>query len=73
MDSSEKTELKERVESRRKELEAELERLKADARADARERQRGIEGKLHELQSVLKTGWDRVSEGAARRLNEWLR
>lgn len=71
--TSNKEELKHRVESKRKEFEAELERLKADSSADARDAQSSLEDKLGQIQDTLKDGWDNLTEDAAGKLNDLLK
>lgn len=66
-------ELKHRVEARRKELEAELERKKADAHAAAGEDRRRIERKLEELNTLLRDGWSDLTDAVVGKLNRWLK
>lgn len=69
---SQSQELKERVNAKQKELEAEISRLKADARGGARGQIERLEGKLAEMREVLRDGWDRVTEAGAAKLNRLL-
>lgn len=66
-------ELRHRVEARKKELEANLERAKADAQGEVSETVERIQHKLNELNDHLKEGWDNLSDAVADRLNEWLK
>jgi phage-related protein len=70
--TSHKEELKHRIEAKRKELEAKLQSLQADAHGDAAEKKKQIQQRLSELDQTLRQGWDDLSEDVARRLNEWL-
>ena len=66
---SETGELRKRVEAKKKELEAELERFGNEQKDAADERQKKIRAKLDELEGNLKQGWDDVSESVAGKLN----
>jgi hypothetical protein len=65
-------ELKDRVEAQKLKLGARLAELKADTRHEAIELRDGLQKKLHEVESYLKDGWDKLSDGAKSKLNEWL-
>lgn len=66
-------ELRYRVEARQKELEQRLAEAKADAQRIKNDEVERIEGRLGELQDVLKNGWDELTNQAINRLNEWLK
>lgn len=66
-------ELKHRVLAKRKELEAQLENLRADAAAKESEAKRGIQQRLSELDEAITDGWDDMKESTVDRLNEWLK
>lgn len=70
---SEKAELKSLVEAKRKQLEADLAKAKADAHGNANDQAEKIAHKLEELKSQLGDGWDNLSESAAKNLNDWLK
>ncbi len=70
--TSNKEELKHRFESKRKELEAEIERLKADSSKQARESSDQLSDKLAKLQDAVKGGWDDLTEEAASKINALL-
>lgn len=70
--SSEKEILKDRIEARRKELESEYYKLKADTKEASNKRMEEIENRLNELKQNLSDGWDRVTENVAGQLNSWL-
>ena len=72
VDLSQKQELRNRVEAKKKEIESTLERSKADSRQSSRDQLEAAENKLAELKSVLEDGWDDLSEAAAEKLNKWL-
>ena len=73
METSESKELENRVEEKRRRLEADLEALKADARESTREQREQLEAKLQELQGHIRDGWDKVSNDVAAKLNDWLK
>lgn len=67
------TELRSRIEAKKKELEARVLGLKADAQAKTRETEEHIRARLNDLQEILSDGWERMSEESAKRLNRWLK
>lgn len=67
------TELKNRVEARQKELEAQLAELKADTQESARAQVKQIESRLDRLRDAVQDGWDNLNEATVSRLNEWLK
>jgi len=73
MDDSDRKELENRVEEKRRRLEADLEALKADTREATRERREQLEAKLQEVRGHLKDGWNKVSNDVADKLNAWLK
>ena len=70
---SRKAELRARVEARRKELEAKIARAKADAIGASNEAIDEAKAKLAELEKLVVDGWEKLSEKAAGKLNEWLK
>lgn len=70
---SNRKELENRVEEKRRRLEADLEAMKADTREATRDRREQVEAKLEELRGHLRDGWDRVSNEVADKLNDWLK
>lgn len=66
-------ELKSRIEAKRKKLEADLAQAKADAMGQGNEAVASIERKLEELNGTLRSGWDNLTENAAKKLNDWLK
>lgn len=68
----EKEILKDRVEAKRKELEARLSELKADTREGSSEKIKEVREALDDLGAAAKEGWDNLSELAAKRINEIL-
>jgi chromosome segregation ATPase len=68
----EMTELKLRVEAKKKELEAKIAQLKADAVGSANDAVDRLQDKLSKLEQPLKNGWESISEDVAERLNDWL-
>lgn len=70
---SETAELKSRIEAKKKQLEAELAKAKADAHGSANDATEEIARKLEELESHLHDGWDNLSETVSKKLNDWLK
>jgi len=68
-----KLELKLRVEAKMNEIKAQLGTLAADTTAEAHKRKQQLEARLKEAEAQLKTEWDKVSEQAVSKLNEWLK
>ena len=66
-------ELKHRVAAKRKELEAQIERAKADGIARSHDTRDQARQKLDELNQALKDGWENLSNATAKRLNDWLK
>jgi chaperonin cofactor prefoldin len=71
-DDESKAELRDRVEARKRELEARIATLKADARASARDEVNELDAKLRDLQQTTKEGWEALTEATAAKLNQWL-
>ncbi len=67
------TELKNRIEARRSELESRLKRLKANTQGAVNDEVENLEVKLSRLDDILKEGWERISQESVQRLNEWLK
>ena len=65
-------ELKDRVEARKHELLAKFNELKADTRHETAAARTKLKGKLDELETHLKDGWDKVSDAVRSKLNQWL-
>lgn len=70
---SQQAELKDRIEAKRKTIEAKISELKADARSTSREESEKLQSKLDALGDSLKDGWDDISETVASKLNDWLK
>lgn len=66
------SELRDRVEARKKDLEAKLLEWKADTKGSFNEKIDQAENELKNLKEIVKDGWDRVTEPIAKKLNEWL-
>jgi chromosome segregation ATPase len=69
---SEMQELKLRVEAKKKQLEAQIAKFKADSVSDANETLEKLQKRLNSLEGDLKNGWENVSESVAGKLNRWL-
>ncbi len=70
---NQKQELKARVTAKKKELEARLATLRADAGAAARDERAKIESKLSELKTSMTDGWNDLTEDVSAKLNGWLK
>ena len=66
-------ELKHRILARKLELEAKLEHLKADATGKTADLAKCIQGDLDDLGSKIEHGWENLSEGTIKHLNEWFK
>jgi hypothetical protein len=66
-------ELKDRIEAKKHELLAKISEMKADSRAEVKVQHDKLRAKLHELETHLKDGWDKVTNDVAAKLNEWLK
>lgn len=69
---SEMTELKLRIEAKKKDIEAQIAKFKADSVGEANEKLELLQQKLNNLEGDLKHGWDNLSESVAGKLNRWL-
>ena len=65
-------ELKLRVEAKKKELEAQIAKFRADSTGNKNDAIEALQKRLSTLESDLKHGWDNVSESIAGKLNRWL-
>lgn len=70
---SEKQKLAARLEAKKKELESELARLKADSMDDMSQKSDDLESKLNETKAHLKDVTDNFTEDVAKRVNDWLK
>jgi chromosome segregation ATPase len=68
----EMTELKLRIEAKKKDIEAQIAKFKADSVGEANEKLELLQKKLNSLEGDLKHGWDNLSETVAGKLNRWL-
>jgi len=67
------SELKSRIEAKKKQLEADLLTLKADAQGKTSEAAKRIKAKLAELETLLAQGWGNLNDNVRAKLNDWLR
>jgi DNA anti-recombination protein RmuC len=65
--------LRDRVNAKRKEMEAELLKARADAREQGEKMKGQLEKKLDELNDLLRDGWTNMTEEVASKLNRWLK
>jgi hypothetical protein len=68
-----KLELKLRVEARINEIKAQLGKLAADATGDTLKRKQQLEAHLKDAEAEIRSGWEKISDQAASKLNEWLK
>lgn len=66
-------ELKLRVEARINEIKAQLGTMAADATGETLNRKRHLEARLKDAEAELKAGWEKISDQAVSKLNEWLK
>lgn len=66
-------ELQERIEAKRKHLEAEMHELKANASSGAKERVQDIQTQLDEVQREVQDGYENLKKETIAKLNSWLR
>jgi chromosome segregation ATPase len=70
--SKEVNELKLRVEAKKKDIEAQIAKFKADSLGKSNDAIEALQKKLNSLEGDLKSGWDNVTESVAGKLNRWL-
>jgi hypothetical protein len=68
-----KIELKLRVEAKINEIKARLGTLAADTTGAAQKQKQQLEARLKDAEAQVKTGWDRITDQAASKLNDWLK
>jgi hypothetical protein len=66
-------ELRDRIEVRRRALLERFHALKADAHHDAIRARAQVKRQLDELEQYLAGGWDRLSDATRAKLDQWLR
>jgi len=71
--SDQTEELKDRVEAKRKRIEAQIHELKADGREETRKQADELQHKLHEVTDAVKDGYDNLTNAAAEKINQWLK
>ena len=69
---TEMTELKARVEAKKKELEAQIAKIKAGSISGANDAMEKLQKKLNNLEGDLQHGWENLSESVAGKINRWL-
>ena len=68
-----KAELKLRVEAKVHEIKAQLATLAADGTAEAAKRKQQLEAGLKDAEAQVKAGWEKLTDQAATKLNDWLK
>ena len=71
--SNSQEELKHRVLAKKHQLQEQLEKLQAEAHGSSKDQEEKLKEKLSEIESLLRNGWDNLSEAVTRRLNDWLK
>ena len=66
-------ELKHRAAAKRKELEARLETLKADAAGARGDAMDAVKRKIHQIDEAAREGWENLSDATSRKLNDLLK
>ena len=72
LDTSNREELKDRVEAKKKQWQSKIAELKADSRKEAREKQEVLEKKLENLKQQTKEGYENLTDKAAEQINKFL-
>lgn len=67
------SELRDRVEARKKQLEAKLLEWKADTKGVFQKKIDEAEKDIADLKDLVKDGWEKVSEPVAKKINDWLK
>lgn len=67
------TEMKLRVEAKKKEIEQKLTQLRAEAHGTKNDEIEQLEQQLNEINSLVKDGWDNLSETVVEKLNSILK
>lgn len=70
---SDTDELRNRIESKKHEIQKKIADYKADSSSEKRERIETLQGRLEELEKHVSDGWNDISESVAGKLNEWLK
>jgi len=68
-----KLELKLRVEAKINEIKAQLGTLAADTTGEAQKRKQQLAARLKDAEAEIKAGWEKMTDQAASKLNEWLK
>jgi hypothetical protein len=66
-------ELKLRVEAKINEIKAQLGTLAADGVGEAQKRKEKLETRLKDAEVQIKGGWEKLTEHASKKLNDWLK
>lgn len=66
-------ELKQRIASKRKQVEARIHELKADGTEESRQKAEALREKLNDVSNHVRDGYENLKEGTIAKLNEWLK
>jgi hypothetical protein len=68
-----KAELRDRIEAKKRAIEARLLKLRAQSRGAVNDEVERLEDKLRALKKTMKGGWSRLSDAVAGKLSAWLK
>lgn len=68
-----KSELRDRIEARKKDIQSKVAALKADTKGAWRENIERLEKERASVEELIKDGWENVTEAVAKKLNDWLK
>lgn len=71
--TSQDKELKDRVEAKRKRIEARIHELKADSAEASRKKIESLQQELNEVTDAIRDGYENLSDKAMAKVNEWLK
>jgi len=61
------------VEAKINEIKAQMGTLAADATGETQKRKQQLEARLKDAEAEIKGGWEKITDLAASKLNEWLK
>ncbi len=71
--SDQTKEIKDRVDAKRKRVEAKIHELKADGREENRKQADQLQKQLNDAMQAVQNGYDNLKEDTAAALNNWLK
>ena len=73
MDNEQRDELKQRVEAKRKRVEARVHELRADATEESRRKADELEAQLDSVKQSLRDGYENLESAAVEKINSFLK